>query len=94
MMAIEEIFGIEIKDSEAEKLVTMGDLYELVSEKIKPKTDFDPIWSLVCQITREHSGSRDPIDKKTTFFPKFAEERKAHPYPPVSRAQKLFFRAL
>lgn len=73
--AIEKIFGIEIKDSEAEKLITMGDLYELVNEKLKPESDFDPIWSLVCQIVREHSGSRDPVDKDTTFFPKFAKER-------------------
>lgn len=75
LMAIEEVFGIEIKDREAETLTTMGDLYELVSQKLKPKTEFDPVWSLVCQIAREYSGSRDPIDKQTTFFPKFAEER-------------------
>ncbi|AXI41264.1 DUF3153 domain-containing protein [Sulfitobacter sp. SK011] len=75
LMAIEEIFGIEIQDSEAEELTTMGDLYELVSEKLKPDMDFDPVWSLVCQIAREYSGSRDPIDKRTTFFPKFADER-------------------
>jgi len=73
--AIEKIFGIEIKDREAEKLITMGDLYELVNEKLKPESDFDPIWSLVCQIVREYSGSRDPVDKDTTFFPKFAKER-------------------
>jgi len=74
-MAIEDVFGVDIKDREAEKLVTMGDLYELVSEKLNSKTDFDPVWSLVCQIAREYSGSRDLIDKKTTFFPKLAEER-------------------
>ncbi|AML53802.1 hypothetical protein RC74_21345 (plasmid) [Falsihalocynthiibacter arcticus] len=74
-MAVEDILGVDIKDGEAEKLVTMGDLYELVGEKLNSKTDFDPVWALVCQIAREHSGSRDPIDKKTTFFPKFAEER-------------------
>lgn len=73
--SIEEIFGIEIKNGEAEKLVTMGELYELVNEKITSRSDFDPVWSLICQIAREHSGSRDPIDKKTTFFPKFAEVR-------------------
>ncbi len=75
LMSIEEIFGIEIKKSEAEKLITMGDLYALVSNKLKLKTNFDPVWSLVCQIAREHSGSRDPIDKQTTFFPKFAKVR-------------------
>lgn len=72
---IEKIFGIEIKDREAEKLITMGDLYELVNEKLKPESDFDPIWSLVCQIVREHSGTRDPVDKDTTFFRQFAKER-------------------
>lgn len=82
LMAIEETFGIKIEDEEAEKLVTLGDLYDLVAKKLEHKTDFDPIWALVCQISREHSGSRDPIDKKTTFFPKFAEERKT---PPTSR---------
>lgn len=75
LMAIEETFGIKIEDKEAEKLVTVGDLYDLVTKKLEHKTDFDPIWALVCQISREHSGSRDPIDKSTTFFPKFAEER-------------------
>lgn len=75
LMAIEEVFGIEIVDSEAETLVSMGDLYELVINKLKLKTNFDPVWALVCQIAREHSGSRDPIDKQTTFFPKFAKER-------------------
>ena len=75
LMAIEEIFGVDIKDGEAEKLVTMGDLYSLVCEKLDSKTEFNPVWSLLCQIAREHSGSRDPIDKQTTFFPKFAEER-------------------
>ena len=82
LMAIEETFGIKIEDEEAEKLVTLGDLYDLVAKKLEHKTDFDPIWALVCQISREHSGSRDPIDKKTTFSPKFAEERKT---PPTSR---------
>jgi len=75
LKAIEEIFGLDIKDGEAEKLVTMGDLNELVSEKLNSKADFDPVWALLCQIAREHSGSRDPIDKETTFFPKSAEER-------------------
>jgi len=73
--AIEETFGFEIKDSEAEKLMTVGELYELVNKRVKQKSDFDPIWALVSQIVREHSGSRDPIDKNTTFFPKFAKER-------------------
>ena len=75
LMAIEETFGIKIEDEEAEKLVTVGNLYHLVTKKLEHKTEFDPIWALVCQISREHSGSRDPIDKNTTFFPKFAEQR-------------------
>ena len=75
LMAIEEAFGIEIKDREAETLTTMGDLYELVSQKLNSKKEFDPVWLLLCQIARDYSGSRDPIDKQTTFFPKFAEER-------------------
>jgi acyl carrier protein len=75
LMAIEEVFGIEVEDSEAETLISMGDLYELLINKLKLKTNFDPVWALVCQIAREHSGSRDPIDKQTTFFPKFAKER-------------------
>lgn len=79
LMAIEETFGIKIEDEEAEKLVTVGDLYDLAKMKLEDKSDFDPIWALVCQIAREHSGSRDPIDRKTTFFPKFAEERETPP---------------
>lgn len=82
LMAIEETFGIKIEDEEAKKLVTVGDLYDLVKMKLEDKSNFDPIWALVCQISREYSGSRDPIDKKTTFFPKFAEERET---PPTSQ---------
>ncbi|MCV6825789.1 MULTISPECIES: hypothetical protein [Halocynthiibacter] len=75
LMDIEEAFSIKIEDSEAEKLENMGDLYELVSGKLKPQSDIDPVWLLLCRIARIYSGSKDPINKKTTFFPESAEKR-------------------
>lgn len=73
--AFEEIFGIKIEDREAQDLFTVGQLYDLVSAKIASHKGFDPVWALTVQILREHSGSRDGIDRETTFFPQHASER-------------------
>lgn len=75
LMDIEETFGIKIDEEEAEKLVTVGQLHDLVSKQLKNQADFDPVWALVCKIAREHSGTPDHIDKETTFFPDKAKAR-------------------
>lgn len=75
LQAIEKICGIEIHENETVTLVTVGELYDLVRRKLESKTEFDPIWQLVCQIVREHPGSKDAIDRGTTFFQKYAKER-------------------
>lgn len=73
--AIEKTFRFEISSKEAGQLVTIGDLYDLVDMKISMATNVDPVWELVEMIVRFHSGSRDPIDRDTTFFPKYASKR-------------------
>ncbi|MEM6466105.1 MAG: hypothetical protein AAF679_06335 [Pseudomonadota bacterium] len=75
LMSIEETFGVKFEDSEKEKITTVGDVYDLVSQKLVPNADFDPNWELVCWIVRLHSGSSDPIDRATTFFPELAQKR-------------------
>lgn len=73
--AIEEIFDIRIEDHEAEELLSVGQLYDLVRTKIANRKGFDPVWALTVKIVREQSGSRDPIDRETTFFPMHAQKR-------------------
>lgn len=73
--AIEKAFGFEIFPKEAERLVTVGDLYDLVDEKVRKAQSVDPVWALVEMIVRFHSGSKDPIDRETTFFSKCASKR-------------------
>ena len=73
--AIERAFDLKLTDDEASDLETIGDLYHLVKAKVKSNPDFDPVWELVCQIVRENSLTRDPIDNDTTFFSKDAKKR-------------------
>ncbi len=75
LMAVEEVFRLKIQDSEAETLVTTGDLYELVKRKMPSDGSVDPVWELVSHIVRMYSGSKSPINADTTFFPKFAKPR-------------------
>ncbi|WP_298917812.1 acyl carrier protein [uncultured Roseobacter sp.] len=75
LMAVEEIFQINLEDSEAEDLVSVGELYELVKSKMPRDGSVDPLWELIVLIVRSHSGSNSPIDTETTFFPKFAKPR-------------------
>ena len=75
LQAIEELFGITIEDHEAEQLLTVGQLYDLVNAKLSAQKGFDPVWALAVQVVREHSGTRDAIDHDTTFFPKYAQKR-------------------
>ncbi|WP_131814571.1 hypothetical protein [Cognatishimia maritima] len=74
--AIERAFDLKLTDDEASDLETIGEPYDLVKAKAKSNPDFDPVWELVCQIVRENSMTRDPIDRDTTFFPEHAQERK------------------
>ena len=76
LQEIEEAFRFEINDIEAQSLVSVGDLYELVKKKMPEDGSVDPVWELVVNIVRAYSGSRSPIDLETTFFPNCAKKRK------------------
>ncbi|MBD3677879.1 MAG: hypothetical protein HUJ27_05680 [Rhodobacteraceae bacterium] len=76
---LEETFGIKIEDAECETLTTVGQLYEVISPKLAERPDFDPVWALICQIVREQSQSKDPIDHETTFFAGNAKPRATDP---------------
>jgi len=75
LQEIERTFRFELQQHEAEDLVNVGNLYDLVKQKASTDPDFDPVWHLVERIVRTYSGSDDPIDRETTFFPKFAKPR-------------------
>lgn len=72
---IEKISGIKFQDAEAEKVITVGNLYDLVKEKTETRPDFDPLWEFVSRIVRDVSCSKDPIDRETAFFREHAKER-------------------
>ena len=76
LQEIEEAFRFEINDIEAQSLVSVGDLYELVKKKMPEDGSVDTVWELVVNIVRAYSGSRGPIDLETTFFPNCAKKRK------------------
>lgn len=75
LIEVEQLFKLKIEDSEAQTLVTVGDLYELVKRKIPRDGSVDPVWELVEYIVRNHSNSNSAIDADTTFFPKYANPR-------------------
>ena len=78
VMAVEEAFGVRFKDDETIKLITMADMEKLVRLKLEKKSDFDPVWTVLCSIARRQTGHKGPIDRETTFFAKFANERKTN----------------
>ena len=78
LQAIEQVFDIEIEGDEVRELYTVGQLYDLVKTKLEGKPNFDPVWALTEEIVREHSGSREVIDRETTFFAKHASKRSSH----------------
>ena len=53
-----------------------GDLERLVGKRLK-SSGIDPAWALLQRIDRDHSGSKDGIDRETTFFAKYAKPREA-----------------
>ncbi|MEM1234747.1 MAG: hypothetical protein AAGH70_11540 [Pseudomonadota bacterium] len=72
---LEEVCGIELPDVEVSGATTVGQLYDLVASKVHQNPDFDPLWGMLVEIVRIHSGSRDGIDRDTAFFPKDAQPR-------------------
>ncbi len=75
LCAMEEVFGVNISKDAAANLIKVGALHALI---LKQKTDLsqsESIWSSLTELLREHTGTKDPIDHETTFFPKFAKER-------------------
>ncbi|MGR3515024.1 MAG: acyl carrier protein [Paracoccaceae bacterium] len=73
---VEKTFGVKLNDAEAQSVRTLGDLEALVRTKLTDVA-FDPIWALLERIARDHSGSKNPIDRETTFFAQHARPREA-----------------
>ncbi len=71
----EDVFGIEMPEGDTKAIVTVGQFYDLIQEKLAQSPDFDAVWALTLQIIRAHTGTRDPIDRQTTFFQKHASRR-------------------
>lgn len=76
LMDVEETFGIKLTEVEAQNARTMGDLERLVVKRLK-RSGIDPAWALLQRIVRDHSGSKDGINRETTFFAKYAKPREA-----------------
>ena len=75
VMAVEEMFGVQFADDETIKLITMADLEKLIRSKLEKVQEFDPVWTILCNIARQHTGHKGPIDRETTFLAKLAKER-------------------
>ncbi|UWQ14915.1 hypothetical protein K3556_03200 [Aliiroseovarius sp. M344] len=68
LIAIEDAFGIQVSDDEAQTMITMGDLETVVRQKLEGHPEFDPIWALLVTIAEHHSGSKATINRETTFL--------------------------
>lgn len=76
--AIERAYAISFEKAEAEQLVTMGQLFDLVKSKVgkqgaKTITD-DALWAGL--VKHAHDAGADPrraVDRNTTFFSRNAE---------------------
>lgn len=69
---IERTFEIEITDDEAETILNVGDLQDLLLSKLS-SNDPDLLWKLICRIAVDHAGrsiDAKAIDRHTTFFVK------------------------
>lgn len=73
--AVEEFFGIKITDNEAESVITVGQLYDLVKGKPSSKPDLELGWETFLRFIRSQSDSKDDIDQDTTFFAEDAKPR-------------------
>ncbi|MCG7508333.1 hypothetical protein [Mesorhizobium retamae] len=76
--AVERAFAIRFENAEAEQLVTMGQLFDLVKSKIGNQgaeaiTD-DALWSELVKHARDAGADpRRAVDRNTTFFSRNAE---------------------
>lgn len=75
LQSIERTFKIRITDDEAKSIVSVGDLYNIVKQKMPSDGSVDPLWVLIVDFVRNASGSSNKIDQDTTFFPEDAEKR-------------------
>ena len=71
VMAVEEVFKIEIDDIDAEQLVTVGDLHKLILrglEKRGETPDPEKVWNILRDTIFEQCGVRlDEITPDATF---------------------------
>lgn len=76
--AIERAYAISFEKAEAEQLVTMGQLFDLVKSKLGNQgagaiTD-DALWSELVKHARDAGADpRRAVDRNTTFFSRNAE---------------------
>ncbi|MBN7785446.1 hypothetical protein JYP51_10965 [Ponticoccus gilvus] len=75
LLALERSFGITLTEKEAAELVTMGQLENLVRQKLEERPDFDPIWAMLAGLAAAYGSAHHPIDRDTTFFAKGASPR-------------------
>jgi hypothetical protein len=55
VMAVEEGFGIDIADEEAERIVTVGDLRDAILRRLKNPDPFR-VWDALCEMIAESAG--------------------------------------
>lgn len=75
VLDIEDTFGITLSDDEVCSVRSVGDMERLIRRKLEDRSDFDAVWALLEYIARIHSGSRDSIDRDTTFYAQDAKPR-------------------
>jgi hypothetical protein len=76
--AIERAFAIRFEDAEAEQLVTMGQLFDLMKSKLGKQgaevISNDALWTELVKHAREAGADpRRAVDRNTTFFSRNAE---------------------
>lgn len=73
VMAVEQEFGIEIPNSEAERMERAGDMHDLVVRILRQRDeaaviDADRIWSRLQDIVADHLGVRPEDVTPTAHF--------------------------
>jgi acyl carrier protein len=80
VMDLEDTFGIEIPDADAERLVSVGEAFEYIVQRLATGSargkfhldsgdiDRDRVWRTVIEIVSEHGGVAEHEIRPTTEF--------------------------